>query len=107
MKTFIILFLISLPIFASALKPQVGLYTCVNGNEESICDQELRPYFSAGRLSAVKVEYVGWCGSMGPYTYYCQDNICQDAGIRFDFKDDRHYRWENKQYGFVCDFAKK
>jgi hypothetical protein len=107
MKPFMILLLLPQILQAHVWQPENGLYTCVNGNEESICDQRMRVFTHAGSLSAIKVEYVGWCGSMGPYTYYCQDNICEDAGIRFEFKDSRHYRWRNKQHGFVCDFAKK
>lgn len=107
MKIFILLFLISFSSLAAGFKPQNGLYLCRQGNEESICDQELKVYVQGETLTAIKVEYVGWCGSMGPYTYYCQNNICEDAGIKFVFKNSREYRWENKQYGFVCDFAKK
>ena len=91
----------------AAVSPQSGLYVCVNGNEDSICDQILRPYITGGKLTAIKVEYVGHCGSMGPYTYYCQNDVCEDAGLRFDFKDSRNYHWTNKQYGFHCDFKKK
>ena len=94
-------------VFASIPKPEKGLYVCKTGNEESICDQILKPFFSGDQLTAVKVEYVGWCGSMGPYTYFCEDDICEDPGLKFTFRDSRHYLWENKQYGFKCEFEKK
>lgn len=89
------------------IKPTQGLYVCVDGNEESVCDQILKPYFSGDKLTAIKVEYVGYCGSMGPYMYYCQDDVCEDAGLRFDFHDNRNYRWENKQYKIFCEMTKK
>lgn len=83
-----------------------GTYVCKNGNEESICDQKVRAYQSTGELTAIEVEYVGYCGSMGPYTYYCSEGVCETAGIRFEIKDPTRYRWENTQYGFFCDFGK-
>lgn len=105
MKTFFLLLLFSTSVFAA--KPENGLYYCKQGNEESICDQILKPFFSGDKLTAIKVEYVGWCGSMGPYMYYCVDSICEDAGLKFEFRDSKHYRWENKQYGYVCEMEKK
>ena len=93
--------------YAQSELPQKGLYRCAEGNETSICDQILKPYFSQDKLTVIKVEYVGWCGSMGPYTYYCQGSICEDAGLKFEFRDSTHYRWENKQYGLHCEFEKK
>lgn len=93
--------------FASTHRPERGLYVCKEGNEESICDQILIPRFFGDKLISISVEYVGWCGSMGPYSYACQDDICEDPGLKFEFKNSKHYRWENKQYGFVCEFEKK
>jgi hypothetical protein len=92
---------------ATTAKPDRGLYVCVDGNEESICDQILKPIFSGEKLTAISVEYVGWCGSMGPYRYACENDVCEDAGLKFEFRDSTHYRWENKQYGFHCEFTKK
>lgn len=106
MKTILFLFFVS-PIFAQVLKPIKGLYYCKQGNEESICDQVLRPIFVGDQLSAISVEYVGWCGSMGPYLYPCDGSICSDPGIEVLFRDEKHYRWENKQYKFICEFEKK
>lgn len=98
--------LFSLSSFA-AIKPQNGLYYCKEGNEESICDQIVKTFYSGDKLTAIKVEYVGWCGSMGPYMYYCDQEVCEDPGLKFEFKDATHYRWQNKQYGFVCEMEKK
>lgn len=110
MKTLILtislLFSFSL-LAAATIKPVQGLYVCVEGNEESVCDQFVKPYFTGDKLTAIKVEYVGYCGSMGPYMYYCADDVCEDAGLRFDFRDNRNYRWENKQYKIFCEMTKK
>lgn len=109
MKTVILIFLLlSFSALAGDLiRPVPGLYQCVEGNEESVCEQMLKPYFSGDRLTAIKVEYVGYCGSMGPYMYYCLNDVCEDAGLRFDFRDSRNYRWENKQYKIFCEMTKK
>lgn len=107
MKILLIIFMSVSAAFASLSKPEKGLYVCKVGNEESICDQILKPFFSGTQLTAIQVEYVGWCGSMGPYTYYCDGVTCEDPGLKFTFRDSRHYFWENKQYGFKCEFEKK
>ena len=92
---------------AASVKPVLGLYECIKGNEESICDQILKPFFAGDKLTGISVEYVGWCGSMGPYSYPCANGVCEDPGLRFEFRDATHYRWENKQYGFFCEMGKK
>jgi hypothetical protein len=107
MKTFLIFLFFITSAQASLTKPDRGLYICEHGNEESICDQILKPIFSGNKLSAISVEYVGWCGSMGPYMYACENDICEDEGLKFEFRDSKHYRWENKQYKIHCEFAKK
>lgn len=92
---------------ASPFKPVRGLYICHQGNEESICDQILKPFFTGDNLSAISVEYVGWCGSMGPYIYSCENDVCENEGLKFEFRDSTHFRWENKQYKIHCEFVKK
>ena len=107
MKHLLWLLLVTHAVEAKAtFRPEAGLYKCIKGNEDSICDQRLRPFYLGEVLTAIKVEYVGWCGSMGPYTYYCEKNVCEDAGLRFEFQDGKRYHWINKQYGFECDFEK-
>jgi hypothetical protein len=106
MKAILFLFLVS-SVYGQEIKPVKGVYYCKKGNEESICDQILKPVYVEERLSAISVEYVGWCGSMGPYLYPCIGNTCYDIGIEIIFRDERHYRWENKQYKFICEFEKK
>jgi hypothetical protein len=107
MKFLISLLLLTNLSFAKNLEPVQGLYYCDQGNEESICDQILKTYYSGQNLTAIRVEYVGQCGSMGPYTYYCDKGVCEDPGLKFVFKDNRTYYWTNKQYGFECYFKKK
>jgi hypothetical protein len=107
MKTLLLSFLFLTIAEASSLRPDRGLYVCNVGNEESICDQILKPFFAGDKLTGISVEYVGWCGSMGPYTYPCANGVCENAGLKFEFRDATHYRWENKQYGFVCEMGKK
>ena len=106
MKLILPIILFSLSSLA-AVKPQNGLYYCQEGNEESICDQVVKTFYSGDKLTAIKVEYVGWCGSMGPYMYYCDQDVCEDPGLKFEFRDATHYRSENKHYGFVCEMEKK
>ncbi len=90
-------------LLAAFFLPQPGLYTCQIGNEPSICDQEIKVHGD----STISVVYEGDCAGQGPYLYSCENNRCQDdmGMITFEFKDDNHYRWENKQYGFFCDFS--
>jgi hypothetical protein len=107
MKTLLLSLLFLNTAYATQLKPKPGLYVCQQGNEESICDQILKPFFAGDKLTGISVEYVGWCGSMGPYTYPCENGVCEDAGLKFEFRDSTHYRWKNKQYGFVCEMGKK
>jgi hypothetical protein len=107
MKIIITLLFLTNFSFGETLRPVQGLYYCESGNEDSICDQILKTFYSGDKLSAIRVEYVGECGSMGPYTYYCEDNVCEDPGLKFVFEDNRNYYWTNKQYGFECNFKKK
>jgi len=94
-------------LIAVSLPLQNGLYVCRQGNEDSICDQQVKTFVQDGELTALRVEYVGYCGSMGPYTYYCQNSECAGPGISFTIRDSRHYYWENTTYGFHCEFEKK
>lgn len=80
-----------------------GTYKCINGNEASICEQKVKVM-----EEAISVLYDGDCAGQGPYVYYCTDGKCDDGfdTVTFEIKDKTHYRWENKQYGFYCDFEK-
>ena len=107
MKTILIFLIFTVTSAFPSVQPLKGLYDCKNGNEESICDQIVKPFYVGYELTAISVEYVGWCGSMGPYLYACENEVCEDPGLKFKFKSSTKYHWENKQYGFRCDFEKK
>lgn len=107
MKTLLLSLLFITSVHSAINKPERGLYICEQGNDESICDQILKPIFSNDKLTAISVEYVGWCGSMGPYMYSCENDVCEDEGLKFEFRDSTHYRWENKQYKIHGEFVKK
>ncbi len=83
---------------------QPGLYKCMNGNNSSICEQILQVHDQ----QSISITYAGDCGGQGPYSYLCEDNFCSDDSgtITFEIKDETHYRWENKQYNFFCEFEK-
>ena len=99
-----LLALLSLSAFASSL-PTNGMYRCVNGNNDSICDQKVR-VTTHGQITILKVTYEGYCNGQGPYQYACDENICTDGTIRITSKDESHYYWENLGYGFYCDMEK-
>lgn len=92
--------------FAQDIKPLKGSYTCLRGNDKSICDQVLRPVMVGSRLSGLYIEYVGWCGSMGPYFYPCLNNVCEDSAIRVRFFNEANYSWENRPNKKFCEFGK-
>lgn len=83
-----------------------GLYHC--SVDENICDQQVRVYKTGEKITALKVEYVGWCGSMGPYLYPCRDDgVCSDGNARFILKENQTYYWENLGYSYQCEFKVK
>jgi hypothetical protein len=83
------------------------IFTCKTGNEDSICDQKIIRHKTNQKLTALSIEYVGWCGSMGPYTYSCSGKKCSDGAIFVEFHDENSYRWENRPYKFKCEFVRK
>jgi hypothetical protein len=80
-----------------------GTFQCVKGNEPSICEQKIKFY-----QNYISVIYDGDCAGQGPYRYFCAGNYCQDdfGVITFNFLDKDNYFWENKQYGFYCEFKR-
>lgn len=104
MRTFFLALLISAPALAEI--PGNGMYRCVNGNNNSICDQDIRVKIIGNKATAVKVMYEGDCAGQGPYTYYCQDSECTDGAIYIRFKDQNSYSWENRPHGFLCEMKK-
>lgn len=89
-----------------ALTLSSGLYHCKV--DENICDQQVGVYKTGELVTAIKVEYVGWCGSMGPYLYPCSaDGVCGDMNARFTIREDQSYLWQNLGYPYQCDFTLK
>jgi hypothetical protein len=89
---------------ALVLSLKSGLYQCA-GNP-NICDQEVRVIQASGRISALRVEYVGYCGSMGPYLYPCKGDVCSDGNAEFILSSKNSaYHWKNLGYPYECDFT--
>jgi hypothetical protein len=104
----IILYLIlSLPFLClAAATPQNGLYHCIEGNNDSICDQKLKIRYSQNEVSSISIEYVGDCGSQGPYIYSCHKGICSDGIIEIKFQESETYFWKNISYDINCKMQK-
>ena len=93
----------ALAIAALALKS--GIYECPG--DPNICDQEVRVHATGSKIDYLKVEYVGWCGSMGPYPYSCLNNTCGDGNAEFVITGKNTYHWRNMGYPYQCDFKLK
>ncbi len=104
------LILISFFLSLTALHAQTlgsGLYRCKGSNERSICDQNVMVYNNPrnNKLIKIAVEYVGECGSIGPFLYACKGTSCEDQSVSFKIFENHTYLWKNKQYGIKCEFA--
>ena len=82
-----------------------GTYFCPN--DPNICDQQVKVFDGDGRLTAVKVEYTGYCGSMGPYLYPCSGRVCKDTNAEFKIETERSYTWKNLGHPYTCRFVLK
>ena len=82
-----------------------GTYVCPH--DPNICDQEVRVYGRSGQTTAVKVEYTGYCGSMGPYLYPCSGRICKDTHAEFKIESERSYSWKNLGHPYSCRLVLK
>lgn len=100
MKYLILILLLSSHAFASEA-PSSGLFRCKEGNNNSVCDQQIKV-----TPTSMRVMYVGDCGEQGPYTYYCEGEECSDGAILVSFRDKDHYRWENLSYSIYCEMEK-
>lgn len=85
---------------------EAGNYTCVEGNEESICDQIVQVRIRDNQATLIAIEYSGWCGSQGPYRYICDEKSCSDGHIKVTPLSQTTYYWENLDYNFHCKFEK-
>jgi len=87
---------------------QEGLYRPSASNNPSVCPQQLKAIRVDGRLTALKITYVGDCYFQGPFEYYCLeqagDLVCWDMGLQFVVRDERHYLWLNKSYDIWAEF---
>lgn len=86
-----------------ALEP--GTYFPHNGNNDSICPQEVRVVKREGRLHALKVVYVGDCYYWGPFEYPCEGDVCGDSTIVFELTSERSYHWYNSTYDIGAEFT--
>ena len=82
-----------------------GTYICPN--DPNICDQEVRVYGRDRKTTAVKVEYTGYCGSMGPYLYPCTGLTCKDTNAEFKIEGKNSYTWRNLGHPYSCRFVLK
>ena len=96
------------PLFsqASSLAPTNGVYRCREGNNDSICDQKLKIRTSQNKISSIEIEYVGDCGSQGPYIYACETGKCTDGVIEVTFINQEFYQWKNISYDIHCKMQK-
>jgi hypothetical protein len=85
--------------------PSKGLYKCINGNNDSICEQNFQIRIQNNQATLIAIEYVGYCGSQGPYRYACENNVCSDGHIRVTLRE-HNYLWENLDHQFYCEFKK-
>lgn len=95
------------PLLAASLSTVLitsGTYHCP-GNPD-ICDQEVRVFRSGNRITGLRVEYVGYCGSMGPYDYPCKGRHCSDGNAEFVFLEKDRYHWRNLGYPFECGMVR-
>ena len=91
---------------ASSLTPTNGIYRCLEGNNDSICDQKLKIRTSQNEISSIEIEYVGDCGSQGPYVYSCDNAKCSDGVIEVSFMNQELYQWKNISYDIHCKMQK-
>lgn len=99
-------FLYSIAALSATVMPEPGLYTCSTDPQGNICDQRLRLIKQGTQVRALSIEYVGWCGSQGPYTYPCLGDECADEPIYIKWIDQKRYYWVNRTYGFKCNLKK-
>ncbi|HAR41388.1 MAG TPA: hypothetical protein DCS07_01955 [Bdellovibrionales bacterium] len=85
-----------------------GLYVPLTANNSSVCPQEVRTFRQNGRLTAIKVAYVGDCYYSGPFEYYCAETPnelrCSSPGMLFVIRDSTHYLWINETYDIFAEF---
>ena len=96
--------------------PLNGLYAPTQGNEPSICPQDLKVQtLPSQQLVRIRVAYTGDCGYIGPYWYRClmltaeetgsaPQWLCGEDAIWFRFFNETKYEWKNLAYHFEAIF---
>lgn len=78
---------------------QKGVYIVTQSNNESVCKQYIDPLLSPSsepQVLSLKITYVGYCGSWGPFLYYCNENgFCSNNGIQITILSETEIFWEN------------
>jgi hypothetical protein len=100
------IFFLSLPLSAATFIPEGGLYSCQEGNIDSVCDQQLRVITENGKLTALSVMYTGYCNGQGPYRYPCFGQTCTDGVIKISFISETKYTWNNLPHDIHCRMVK-
>lgn len=89
-----------------------GFYVPTSSNNASVCPQQLKTVRVDGKLSALRVTYVGDCAEWGPFEYYCLEESgelsCESSHqIRFVIRDREHFSWRNEPYEIWAEFERK
>lgn len=104
MKLMFMTFFLCFGLYASSSPPESGVYRCLKGNDDTVCDQQIKVIkLSSGRVTGVRVYYEGYCNGQGPYLYGCEDSLCGDGIIKIEFINHARYRWENRNYNRYCE----
>jgi len=96
----------SFPLYATSFIPEGGLYSCLEGNNDSVCDQQIRVIAENGKMAALSVTYAGYCNGQGPYRYPCIGETCTDGVIKISFISETQYSWNNLPYDIHCKMIK-
>jgi hypothetical protein len=76
-----------------------GLYKVIEGNNDSICPQEIKPLYDQGKLVQVSTVFVGECYYWGPFHFPCQGHICEIPGLMsYEIFDEENFKWRNLGY---------
>lgn len=101
--------LVSIPASAAETLTD-GSYQPMHSNNPSVCPQEVKTLKTEGRLTALRVYYVGDCYRQGPFEYYCADVaeglVCSYSDVEFVIQDETHFLWRNNPYGIRANFER-
>ncbi len=107
MNFLLMTFFLSFKLYAATSSPESGIYRCVKGNDDSICDQSIKVMrLPSGTVTGIRIYYEGYCSGQGPYVYGCNGEFCGDGIIKISFIDSTHYRWEHRNYNRFCEMER-